>query len=92
MPRPEKPAIETRQGAGGESAYIAGTRVRVSDIARLYALLKEESMIERIQRSLPSLTVPEIEVALEYWRVHKSEVESEIAEEEALFERVPEGS
>ena len=81
--------IERRSGPGGTSAYINGTRVRVSDIARLYGLLQSETIAERIRRSLPHLTPPQIEDAIAYWRANQKEIDAEIEEEEKLLSNVP---
>jgi len=77
--------IERRSGPGGESAYISGTRVRVSDIAGLYAVLGEAL---RIQEALPHLSQPQILAAIDYWHSHQTKVEAEVNEEELLLERL----
>jgi len=81
--------IEIREGTGGKSAFVGKTRVRVSDIARLYNLWRAELVAERIQKSLPHLTAAQIHAAIEYWRTHPKEIESEIEEEEALLSSIP---
>ena len=81
-------AIEVRDGAGGKSAYIAGTRVRVSDIARLYSLMEAELVAERVQRSLPHLSLPQIRAAVTYWREHPKEVNEEISLEQSILEKL----
>jgi uncharacterized protein (DUF433 family) len=81
--------IEVRHGAGGKSAFIAGTRVRVSDIARLYSLTQEELITERIQRSLPHLSLPQVRAAIDYWRQNRRELDGEIAFEQSILEKLP---
>ena len=81
--------IEIRKGAGGDTAYVSGTRVRVSDVARLYRLMQEEVIVERMRRSLPSLTPAQLTSALAYWRAHEKEIEEEIQEEERLLKKIP---
>jgi uncharacterized protein (DUF433 family) len=61
---PEHMLIEHKAGPGGKTPVIKGTRVRVSDIARLYEILQDEVVVERIQRSLPHLTPSQIHAAL----------------------------
>jgi uncharacterized protein (DUF433 family) len=80
--------ISIRRGAGGESAYVEGTRTRVSDIARLYKMMREEVIIERMIRSMPHLTPSQIAAALEYWRANADEIDDEIAEEDLLVEKL----
>ena len=81
--------IDVRRGSGRKSAYIGGTRVRVSDIVRLYIRLRAEPLNERILASLPYLTLAQIDEALEYWASHGDEIESEIAEEDRIAESIP---
>jgi uncharacterized protein (DUF433 family) len=84
-----KSKIEHRQGPGGTSAYLGSSRVRVSDIARRYDSTFDNVVAERIQQSLPHLTLPEIHAAIDYWRAHPDEIDSEIAEERASLESIP---
>jgi uncharacterized protein (DUF433 family) len=84
-----KDAIEVRHGPGGESAFIAGSRVRVSDIARLYSLMQEELVVERVQRSLPHLSLPQIRAAVTYWHEHEKEVDEEISRERLILNNLP---
>jgi uncharacterized protein (DUF433 family) len=84
-----KDDVEIRRGAGGDTAYISGTRVRISDVARLYRIMQEEVIIERMRRSLPSLTSEQLTSALAYWRAHEAEIEQEIQEEDRLFDKIP---
>jgi uncharacterized protein (DUF433 family) len=81
--------IERRVGPGGESAFIAGTRIPVSDIARLYRLMESEIVTERIPRALPSLSPEQVKVAMTYWRSNPEEIEQEIEEEEAILREIP---
>lgn len=81
--------IEIRKGAGGESAYIGRSRVRVSDVARMYPLMLDELIIERMSRSLPSLTEEQLAEALAYWRAHPEMIQAEIDEEEKILASLP---
>jgi len=90
MPSQEDTAeIEIRQGAGGKSAFVGKSRIRVADIAQMYPIILDELIVERMQRAYPSLTVDQIYAALEYWRVHKKEIDSLIQEEQAIIDRLP---
>ena len=82
-------AIEIREGPGGMTAFIPGSRIRVSDIARYYQLMLDEVIVERIQRAFPHLTERQIASALDYWRTHEAEVAAEIEEEMKLLEQIP---
>ena len=77
--------IEVRGGPGGRSAFIKGTRVRVSDIAQLEGLRNGSSAPEQICKALPHLTPEQVRAALEYWRAHPKDIQKEIEEEEALL-------
>jgi uncharacterized protein (DUF433 family) len=84
-----KKYIETRMATAGPSVFIKDSRIRVADIARLYRMIESQSIVERIQESLPSLTLEQIEAAVEYWRTHEEEIESFIEEEDAILETIP---
>jgi uncharacterized protein (DUF433 family) len=81
--------IEHRTGPGGESAFIAGTRIRVSDIARLYSLMESEILTERIPQALPSLSPEQVKAAITYWRSNPQEIDQEIEEEDAILRELP---
>jgi uncharacterized protein (DUF433 family) len=81
--------IAVKEGAGGRSYVIKGTRVRVSDIAGYYTMFGEQlsqegQIIEEISKSLPHLTSAQIKAAVSFWRGHRDEIDAEIAEEERL--------
>ena len=84
----ESQTIEIRSGRGGKSAYIKGTRTRVSDILRLFDVMQDELVIERICRALPHLTPEQVREALEYGR-NAPQVKDEILEEQALLQKIP---
>jgi len=81
------PEIEIREGAGGKSAFVGKSRIRVADIAQMYPIMLDELIVERMQRAYPSLTTDQIYAALGYWRAHEEEIDSLIAEEEAILEK-----
>jgi len=89
MARTRKPAIEIRTGAGGETAYITDTRVRVSDIVRLYEIAREEVLVEYIQRALPHLSYEQITAALAYYRQNTTRIETELKEEDEVLANIP---
>jgi uncharacterized protein (DUF433 family) len=89
MARARKSAVEVRKGVGGESAYIADTRVRVSDIVRLYEIAREEVLVEYVQRALPHLSFEQIAGALAYYRANQSQIDSEMEEEDEAFLKIP---
>ena len=90
MRRNAKKAIEIREGAGGETAYVSGTRVRVSDVVRLFQVTQEQIVIERMRQSLPTLTERQLTDALAYWREHPERIQAEIDEEEQVIASLPE--
>ena len=78
--------IEHRAGfAGYVRPYIKGSRIRVSDIARQYELLHQETPAERIQHAFPHLEIEQIEAAIDYWRTHPEEIAADIENDEAAF-------
>ena len=78
-------AIEHRRGAVGKSAYLGKTRVRVSDVARLYETVLMESVTGRILEAIPHLTEEQVLAALRYWKAHPEEIEAEIKRDEAAL-------
>lgn len=82
-------AIEYRSGASGEkTAFISGTRVRVSDIARLYTIMRETIIIERMLQALPSLSEEQVAAALAFWRENEKEIENEINQENEILSKI----
>ena len=60
----EKARIEVREGAGGKSAFVAGTRTRVLEVARLFEIVQEELLMERMLEGMPHLSRDQISEAL----------------------------
>jgi uncharacterized protein (DUF433 family) len=83
------PYVEKRMGAGGESTFVKGTRVRVHDIARLFQIVQEELVVERMLEALPHLTREQIDDALSYWLSHADEIAEEMREEEQVMSKIP---
>jgi uncharacterized protein (DUF433 family) len=85
----KKELIEIREGAGGKSAYVGRTRIRVLNIMILYQQLLDEWATERILAEYPQLTRDHVQAALEYGRTHEDEMETELAEDMAALARIP---
>ncbi len=82
-------SIEKREGAGGVSSYIKGTRMRVVDIARLYSTIQDELIAERICGSAPGVSVDQVLDAIEYWRKNPQEIDDLMREEEEILKTIP---
>lgn len=72
-------------GFGTMEAVISGTRITVHDIAALYVL--NRSPLEWIVENY-NLTPAQIYAALSYYYDHKEQIDREIAEADALAQRV----
>lgn len=81
--------IEVREGPGGKSAFINGTRIRVLVIARLFEILQEELLMDRMLEEMPTLSKEQISEALAYWREHPREMLEEIDEENEAISKIP---
>ena len=68
-------AIERREGVRGGAPIIAGTGVRVIDVAIRYELLGQSP--EEIMIALPHLDLSQIHAALSYYYLHKHELDRE---------------
>ncbi|HEY7676133.1 MAG TPA: DUF433 domain-containing protein [Candidatus Methylomirabilis sp.] len=69
------PFIERRSGVRGGVPVIAGTGIRVLDVAIRYEVMGMAP--EEILVALPHLTLPEIHAALSYYYTHKTELDKE---------------
>ena len=85
MAKSKKAEIEMRADDDGEAAFIAGTAVRVSDVARLYPLMQEKIIIERMQHVLPNLTQEQIAAAIDYWRAYGTQIQTQVHASERYF-------
>ncbi len=65
--------IERRPGVRGGAPVIAGTGIRVLDVAVRYEIMRMTP--EEIMVALPHLTLPQIHAALSYYYAHKSEMD-----------------
>ncbi|MBI2985643.1 MAG: DUF433 domain-containing protein [Deltaproteobacteria bacterium] len=71
----EYPHIERRTGVRGGVPVIAGTGIRVLDVAVRYEVMRMSP--EEIMVGLPHLTLPQIHAALSYYYAHKAELDKE---------------
>ena len=75
VPVKENPYVETRAGVRGGRAVIAGTGVKVLDVAIRYEVMSMTP--EEIIIALPHLTLPQIHAALSYYYAHKAQLDEE---------------
>lgn len=78
--------IEIVQGAGGPKARIAGSRIRVQDVAIWYEKLGMSA--DEIVDEYPSLTHADVYAALTYYWDHREEIEARIVADDALAEEI----
>jgi uncharacterized protein (DUF433 family) len=65
--------IETRPGVRGGTPVIAGTGIKVLDVAVRYEIMGMTP--EEIIVALPHLTLPQIHAALSYYYAHKAQLD-----------------
>jgi uncharacterized protein (DUF433 family) len=75
--------IEIVEGAGGPKARVAGTRIRVVDVAIWHE--KQGMSAAQIVQEYPQLTRADVYAALAYYWDHRDEIERR-AEDDAAFE------
>lgn len=78
MARPmtrEQASIERRPGIRGGVPVIAGTGIRVVDVAVRYEVMRMAP--EEIMIALPRLSLSQIHAALAYYYAHKTEMDRE---------------
>jgi len=80
--------IEIREGAGGKSAYVGRTRIRVLNIMTLCQQVLDEMVVERALAEYPQLTREHVYAALEYGRENAAEMEQELAADMAAYARL----
>jgi uncharacterized protein (DUF433 family) len=71
-------------GVCGGKPCIAGSRIRVQDVAILYE--EAGNSPEQIHEAFPSVTLAQIYAAIAYFLDHRDEIHAEIAEEEKFAE------
>jgi uncharacterized protein (DUF433 family) len=67
--------IETRPGVRGAAPVIAGTGIKVLDVAVRYEVMGMTP--EEIIVALPHLTLPQIHAALSYYYAHKGQLDKD---------------
>ncbi len=67
--------IEKRPGVRGGAPVIAGTGIKVLDVAVRYEVMGMTP--EEIIIALPHLTLPQVHAALSYYYAHKTEIDKE---------------
>jgi len=79
--------IEKRPTRGGDQrAYVAGTRIRVQDVAadhELHGLTPEQ-----IAREHPSLSLAQVHAALAYYFDHREEIRGQMKRDEEFVARL----
>jgi uncharacterized protein (DUF433 family) len=73
--------IEISPGTCGNKPRIAGTRIRVQDIA---ALTEMGQFPDEITAAYPHLTLDDIHAALVYYHDHRDDIEKQMDEDEKL--------
>ena len=76
--------IEIVQGAGGPKPRIAGSRIRVQDVALWHEKLGMSPA--EIVEEYPTITLADVYAALAYYWDHREEIERRIAADEAFVE------
>jgi len=71
----ENPYVEKRPGVRGGTAVIAGTGIKILDVAIRYEVMN--MVPEEIMVALPHLTLPQIHGALSYYYAHKAELDKQ---------------
>lgn len=78
--------IEIVEGAGGPKARIAGSRIRVQDIAIWHEVLGMSP--DEIVHQYPTITVADVHAALAYYWDHRDEIEERMAAADAFVEEL----
>ncbi|MBE9113982.1 DUF433 domain-containing protein [Nodosilinea sp. LEGE 07298] len=70
---------------GGGRPMVAGTKTSVRRIAALY---RQHANAEEIARRMSHLSLAQIYAALAYYHANRAQIEADLAEEEAEYERL----
>jgi uncharacterized protein (DUF433 family) len=76
--------VRTPEVCGGR-LRIDGTRITVLQIVSLY---KQGETAEEIGQNFPHLDLSQVYTALAYYHANRAEIEKELADEEAEFDRL----
>ena len=81
--------IESTPGTCGGAPRVAGTRIRVSQIV----LLTEQGRSpDEIVAAYPHLTLADVHAALAFYHDHRAEVDDEIRQADAEYDRLKEAA
>ena len=86
QPEVQHPYVTRKPGVGGGRPIIAGTRIKVSLIAREYDLMGMSP--KEILQAHPHLTLAQIHDALSYYYDHAEEILAELREGDELVEKM----
>jgi uncharacterized protein (DUF433 family) len=85
-PEVQQPYVTRRPGVCGGKPIIAGTRIKVSLVAREHV---EMGMTpQQIQEAHPHLTLAQIHAALSYYYDHEAEIQAELREADEFVEKM----
>jgi len=88
-PKVKHPYITRKKGTCGGKPIIAGTRIKVSQIAIYFEKMGYSP--DDIVRAHPHLTLAQVHAALSYYYDHVKEIDRQIAEERKLVEKMRKG-
>ena len=88
-PKVKHPYITRKKDTCGGTPTIAGTRIKVSQIAIYYEKMGYSA--DDIVREHPHLTLAQVHDALSYYYDHIREIDRQIAEERKMIERLKKG-
>jgi len=89
QPKVKHPYITCKKGVCGGKPIIAGTRIKVSQIAIYYE--KMSYTPDDIVRAHPHLTLAQVHDALSYYYENIQEIDHQIAEEQQMVEEMKKG-
>lgn len=78
--------IEIVEGAGGPKARIAGSRIRVMDVAIWHEQMGMSA--DEIVTEFPTITVADVHAALAYYWDNRAAIEQAMADEDAFVEEL----
>lgn len=86
QPEVQHPYITRKPGVCGGKAIIAGTRIRVSFVAREH--LEMSMTPQEIREAHSHLTLAQIHDALSYYYDHEAEIQAELQEADEFVEKL----
>ena len=85
QPEVQHPYITRKPGVCGGKPIIAGTRIKVSFVAREH--VEMDMTPQEILEAHPHLTLAQIHDALSYYYDHEAEIQAELRESDELWRR-----